>query len=102
MRVSAFTPVPDAADPRVSVRRLGAFNEIGPDVSVIEAESGTTLPGSIDGQTIVRFLLEGSVRYDGRAFSGLSAFFFPSDEPYPPTVADSRCTFFQVGFGPRR
>jgi hypothetical protein len=101
MRVAAFTPVPDAADPLMSVRRLASFNEIGPDVSVIEAESGATLPGSAERQTIVRFLLEGSVRYGDRAFSGLSAFFFPSEEPYAPTIADSRCTFFQVGFGPR-
>jgi hypothetical protein len=100
MRVSAFTPVPDAVDPRLAVRRLGSFNEIGPDVSVIEAESGATLAGGIDGQTVVRFLLEGAVRYDDRAFSGLSAFFFPSDEPYGATVADARSTFLQVAFGP--
>jgi hypothetical protein len=101
MRVSAFTPVPDTGDARLAVRRLGAFNEIGPDVSVIEAQPGAVLPGDVDGQTVVRFLLEGSVHYDGRAFSGLSAFFFPSDEPYGPTVAEARCTFLQVGFGPR-
>jgi hypothetical protein len=101
MRSLAFAPVPDPDDPTIAVRSLGSFNEIGPHVSVIEAQSGATLPGATDARTHVRFLLHGSVQYDGRTFSGLSAFFFPSDEPYPPTIAESRCSFLHVAFGAR-
>jgi hypothetical protein len=101
MRVSAFRGVADARDPRVAIRSLGSFNEIGPDLTFIEAQSGAVLPGGTSEQTVSRFLLEGTARYEGRTLRGLSTFFFPSGRPYEPTVMESPCTFLQVSFGAR-
>ncbi|HXP93913.1 MAG TPA: hypothetical protein VN905_10630, partial [Candidatus Binatia bacterium] len=99
MRVSAYRPVATKDEPGLVVRRLASFNEVGPDISFVEAESGSKMPAGKSCRTDVRFMLDGEAQFDGREFSGLSCFFFPSDQPHDAITAKSKCRFLQVRFG---
>lgn len=98
MRTSAFAAVP-SGEPGVTVRRLGAFNEVGPEIEVVEMETGATTHASAPGRTDVRFLLEGEAEYEGERYRGIGLFFFPSAHEHAAITARSRCRVLRALFG---
>jgi hypothetical protein len=99
MRVPAFRALTAEGDPRVTERRLAAFNERGPAIRFVEAAAGSTLAGATQPFAEVRLLVRGGVRFEGRAYEGQSCFFLPSQTPYPAFEITDDAQFLNVRFG---
>ncbi len=71
--------------PGVTVKHLGYFNEIGPNIKMVKIEPGaSTLAGMAPCQQ-VRFVIEGEINFQRASYSAISCMYFPAHVPYPET-----------------
>jgi mannose-6-phosphate isomerase-like protein (cupin superfamily) len=82
--------------PGVSVKHLGYFNEVGPNIKLVKIEPGaSTQPGAVSCQQ-VRYIIEGEAIYEGERYQAVSCMYFPADAPYAATSSDSGATLLVV------
>ena len=69
MRTSSFPAVPIAPASGVSIKHLGYFNEVGPNVKELEFDAGGTLPAAPPARSQqVWAVVDGEVGYEGGTY----------------------------------
>ncbi len=80
----------------VSVKHLGYFNEVGPNIKLVKIEPGaSTRPGTAPCQQ-VRYIVEGEAIYEGDRYKAVSCMYYPAHAPYSATSSDSGATLLVV------
>jgi hypothetical protein len=73
----------------VSVKHLGYFNEVGPNIKLVQIEPGaSTKPGAAPCQQ-VRYIIEGEASYEDECYKAVSCMYFPANAPYSGTSSDT-------------
>jgi hypothetical protein len=82
--------------PGISVRHLGYFNEVGPNIKLVKIAPGATTPRGTAICQQVRYLLEGEVLVDGAHYPAISCMYFPAGVPYPAATSPRGATLLVV------
>jgi hypothetical protein len=85
--------------PGVQVKHLGYFNEIGPNIKMLEIDAGATTPAGKAEFEQVRLLIAGEISYNGRDYRAVSCMYFPADVPYAATYSKNGAKLFVVQLG---
>jgi mannose-6-phosphate isomerase-like protein (cupin superfamily) len=68
MRSGNFPAVDVVGAPGVRIKHLGYFNEVGPNVKLLQLDAGATLPASVSRSRQVWYLISGSFSFDGETY----------------------------------
>jgi hypothetical protein len=80
----------------VSVKHLGYFNEVGPNIKLVKIEPGArTQPGTAPCQQ-VRYIIEGEAIYEDERYTAVSCMYYPAHAPYGSTSSESGATLLVV------
>ena len=80
----------------VTVKHLGYFNEIGPNVKLVKIDAGAATPEGTAQCQQVRIVLEGDVTYQGETYNSISCMYFPARTPYLATSSRGGATLLVV------
>ena len=87
--------------PGVQVKHLGYFNEVGPNIKLVNIDAGANTPAGKAECEQIRLLIEGDISYGDQEFEAVSCMYFPADVPYGPTLSKKGATLFIVQVGSR-
>ncbi|MSP38568.1 MAG: hypothetical protein EXR70_08775 [Deltaproteobacteria bacterium] len=96
MHSNHHTWLPLEDRPGVSVKHLGYFNEVGPNIKLVKLEPGATLPSNTAPFQQVRFVLDGEIIYGERQYDAVSCMYFPANQSYPAIASPNGATLFVV------
>jgi hypothetical protein len=82
--------------PGVSVKHLGYFNDVGPNIKLLKLDPGAIVPMNQVEFQQVRFVLEGAIVYEGRKYDAVSSMYFPANQTYPAIASESGAVLFIV------
>jgi hypothetical protein len=85
--------------PGVQVKHLGYFNEIGPNIKMVEMDAGVSTPAGRAECEQIRLLIEGDISYRGKDYQAVSCMYFPANVPYAATSSKKGATLFVVQLG---
>jgi hypothetical protein len=88
--------VPMEDRPGVSVKHLGYFNEVGPNIKLLKLDPGASLPSNQAPFQQVRFVLEGEITYGERKYDAVSCMYFPANSAYPAIGSQTGAVLFVV------
>ena len=88
--------MPDRKRPGVEVKHLGTFNELRTGVGFLRLKPGATLKGGTQEDAEIRFLLEGSVDYQGKTWGSGTYFYIPNDAEMADLRSSEGATFFTI------
>lgn len=72
-----WRPVEDR--PGISVKHVAYLSEVGPNIKLVRIDPGAELAGSSTNWDEVRFVVEGSVDFEGESYPAPSGLFFPEN-----------------------
>jgi hypothetical protein len=96
MDTAAYNWVPDRARPGVDTKHLGTFSELRTGIEFLRLTPGAAVDGGRQRDMELRFLLEGSVRYDGAEWPAGTYFCLPPDAALDRLSSDTGATFFVI------
>ncbi|HLH26306.1 MAG TPA: hypothetical protein VK066_27620 [Chloroflexota bacterium] len=96
MIADAFAWVPDRARPGVDTKHLGTFTELRTGIEFLRLNPGAAIEAGPQGDLELRYLLDGSVRYDGREWPAGTYFCLPPDASVGRLSSDTGATFFVI------
>jgi hypothetical protein len=82
--------------PGVTVKHLGYFNEIGPNIKLVKIDANSSTPAGAAPCQQVRFVVNGQVTFRGEPYPAISCMYFPARTPYPATSSASGATLLVV------
>jgi hypothetical protein len=86
----------------VAVKHLGYFNELGPNIKLVQLDAGaSTQPGTAPCQQI-RYVVDGEVEFEGETYSAISCMYFPARTAYPATASAKGATLLIMQLGTAR
>jgi quercetin dioxygenase-like cupin family protein len=68
MRAGLYPPTPVTGAPGVSVKRLGYFSDVGPNVKILDFEEGSTLPAGTARSQQLWDVIEGEITYEDACY----------------------------------
>lgn len=89
-----WAPLEDRPD--VSVKHLGYFNDVGPNIKLVKLAPGASLPSNQVPFQQVRFVLEGEIIYGERKYDAVSSMYFPANDTYPGIASQTGAVLFVV------
>lgn len=91
-----FPWVKSPAHDGVMVRRLGTFNETGPEVKMLKLAPGAELPAAAIPYQQARFIVDGGVVHSGLEYPAISFAYIPPDAEFGATHAYLETTMLFV------
>ena len=91
-----FPWVGSAVNEGVMVRHLGTFNEVGPDVKMLNLAAGAELPAAAIPYQQARFIVDGAVEFSGEEYPAISFAFIPPDAQFEATRATVETTILVI------
>jgi hypothetical protein len=82
--------------PGVTVKHLGYFNEVGPNIKLVKMDANASTPAGATSCQQVRFVIDGQITLQGEPYSAISCMYFPAHAPYPATSSTSGATLLVV------
>jgi mannose-6-phosphate isomerase-like protein (cupin superfamily) len=77
MRSSQFPAVDLDGVPGVHIKHLGYFNEVGPNVKVLQLDAGATLPAAVSKSRQIWYVISGGFTYEGESYPGTTVLDVP-------------------------
>ncbi|HEY7060337.1 MAG TPA: hypothetical protein VII06_02575 [Chloroflexota bacterium] len=96
MLPDAYAWVPDRVRPGVETKHLGTFTELRTGVEFLRLGPGAAIEAGRQGDLELRYLLAGSVRYDGREWPAGTYFCLEPDAAVGRLSSDGGATFFVI------
>jgi hypothetical protein len=88
--------IPDRKRPGVDIKHLGTFNEFRTGIGFLRLRPGASLAPGEQQDAEIRFLLEGSVNYGGKAWGEGTYFYLPNGAHAGAMSSDTGATFFTI------
>jgi len=98
MRTGAYAAAPVPGCDGVTVRRLGCFNESGPEVALLRLAPGAHLSGATADGDELRVVLSGSVTAGGETLAGIAFLYAPHGAAKVPLTARSAAEILTVRY----
>jgi quercetin dioxygenase-like cupin family protein len=102
MRTAAFTATDLPGVDGVRIKHLGYFNEVGPNVKLLELEAGASLPAHRSVSQQVWSVLDGEIEYEGRAYAERSLIHVDPDAERGVVIAPAPAVVLTVHLGTPR
>jgi hypothetical protein len=96
MLADNFSFVPDRKRPGVEVKHLGTFSEMRHGLSFVRLVPGARIAPETLEDAEIRFVLEGSVRYQGREWGSGTYFWIPAGAPLDALESDAGAVFYAI------
>lgn len=80
----------------ISIKHVMYMFDTGPNVKLVRMTKGAVLPGGHAGFQQTRWLIEGSITWQGTGFECLCTMFYPPDMDYPETRSNQDGTTLLV------
>ncbi len=87
---------PDRRRPGIEVKHLGTFSEARTAISFLKLTPGAALKGGVQDDAELRYLLEGSVSYDGKTWGEGTYMFLPNGAAVKDLSTPNGATFFVI------
>ena len=82
MQPQFYSWLPDRERPGVETKHLGTFNEMRTGIGFFRLLPGATLPAEKQKEAEIRYLVEGSCRYDGKEWGEGTYLYLPPGARY--------------------
>jgi ChrR Cupin-like domain len=87
---------PDRNRPGIAIKHLGTFSEARTGIGFLKVTPGATLKGGAQEDAELRYLLEGSFKYDGKSWGEGTYMFVPNGAAIGDLSSDDGATFFVI------
>jgi hypothetical protein len=87
---------PDRRRPGIEIKHLGSFSEARTGIGFLRLTGGAEIKGGEQEDAELRYLLQGSVVYDGRTFGEGTYMFLPNGAPVKDLRSENGATFFVI------
>jgi uncharacterized RmlC-like cupin family protein len=87
-----WVPVSDG----VQVKHLAYMFETGPNVKLVRLRQGAAIPAGLSRSQQARYVIEGSIRWNGEAYDAISTMYYPAGCDYPESVGASESAIVLV------
>jgi hypothetical protein len=87
---------PDRKLPGVSIKHLGSFGEARTSIFFQKLAPGASLPAGVQEDAELRYLLDGSFNYDGKAWRAGTYMFVRNGASVGPLTSAEGATFFTI------
>jgi len=87
---------PDRKRPGIEIKHLGTFSEARTGISFLRLMPGARIPAGLQEDAELRYLLEGSVLYDGKTWSQGTYMFMPNGAEVRDLRSEKGATFFVI------
>jgi hypothetical protein len=94
MRTENYDWKPLEGAPGVSVKHLGYFNEVGPNIKMVKIDAGASTQAGVAPCQQVRYVIEGEISFNGEQYGAISCMYFPAHVSYPSTRSKTGATLF--------
>ena len=85
-----------SADGSLQVKHLGTFTELRTSVSMLQLRSGATFQATMQKEAEIRYLIQGSVQYDGKLLGPNTYFYLPPNAQQNSLRCLEEALFFSI------
>jgi quercetin dioxygenase-like cupin family protein len=102
MKTAAYSWVPDRKLSGVEHKHFGTFGERRTGMGLVRLAPGASLPAHVQEDAAIMYLIEGTMRYDGKTWTGGitrdegTYMFFPHDMQVGEIASETGGTFFKI------
>jgi hypothetical protein len=96
MQPQFYSWVADRAHPGVETKHLGTFNEMRTGMGFLRILPGATVPAETHPEAEIRYLVEGSCRYDGQEWGEGTYLYLSPDAKTEAFTSEKGATFFII------